>query len=217
MGHSFSEMPAERSTAYRATLSHRSLPMTNAGNAAFDLLRAWVARVVPNEGGVWFEQQIALMCSGPAEKELYLALGYAIRRLGKQDLALTSEDLVAARTARPGWNPSDWSVDQAARLSFVLASDDGDGAKFKATARAAFSHRRHRRANHFLSRPAALSVSKAACCPGPRGRAQRNAADLRSCRTPQSLSNGRVRRERLEPHGAESALRRQQARSDPGS
>ena len=106
--------------------------MTNAGNAAFDLLRAWVARVVSNEGGVWFEQQIALMCSGPAEKELYLALGYAIRRLGKQDLALTSEDLVAAKTARPGWNPSDWSVDQAARLSFVLASDNDDGARFKA-------------------------------------------------------------------------------------
>jgi len=106
--------------------------MTNAGNAALDLLRAWVVRAVPNEGGSWFEQQIALMRSGPTEKDLYLALGYAIRRLGKKDLALTSEDLVAASTARPGWNPSDWSVDQAARLSFVLASDNDDGTRFKA-------------------------------------------------------------------------------------
>lgn len=105
--------------------------MTNAGNAALDLLRAWVVRAVPSDGGSWFEQQIALMRSGPAEKELYLALGYAIRRLGKQDLALTSEDLVAASTARPGWNPSDWSVDQAARLSFILASDN-DATRFKA-------------------------------------------------------------------------------------
>ena len=91
--------------------------------------RTWVVRAVPSDGGSWFEQQIALMRSGPAEKELYLALGYALRRLGKQDLALTSEDLVAASAARPGWNPSDWSVDQAARLSFVLASDNDDATK----------------------------------------------------------------------------------------
>jgi len=106
--------------------------MTNSGNAALHLLRAWVVRAVPNEAAGWFEQQIALMCSEPAEKELYLALGYAIRRLGKQDLVLTSKDLVAASTARPGWTPSDWSVDQAARLSFVLASDNDDGTRFKA-------------------------------------------------------------------------------------
>ena len=105
--------------------------MTNAATAPIDLLRAWVVRAVPGEGAAWFEKQMILLRSGPAEKNLYLALGYAIRRLGKKDLALSSEDQVAARSARPGWDPSDWSVDQAARLAFVLASHDGDEARFK--------------------------------------------------------------------------------------
>ena len=105
--------------------------MANAATAPIDLLRAWVVRAMPGEAATWFEQQIAVLRSAPAEKDLYLAIGYAIRRLGKKDLALSSEDLVTARSARPDWDPSDWSVDQAARLAFVLAGHDGDAAKFK--------------------------------------------------------------------------------------
>lgn len=105
--------------------------MTKVANAPLDLLRAWVVRRVPGEGASWFDQQMSLLGSAPAEKDLYLALGYAIRRLGKQDLGLSAVDLTAARTARAGWDPSDWSVDQAARLAFILAAADGDAAKFK--------------------------------------------------------------------------------------
>jgi hypothetical protein len=106
--------------------------MINAATAPIDLLRAWVVRAVPGEAATWFDQQMTQLRSAPAEKNLYLALGYAIRRLGKTDLGLSSQDLVAASSARTGWDPSDWSVDQAARLAFVLASHDGDAAKFKA-------------------------------------------------------------------------------------
>lgn len=105
--------------------------MTNAATAPIDLLRAWVVKAVPGKGAAWFEQQMTVVRSGSAEKDLYLALGYAIRRLGKDDLALSSDDLAAAKSARPDWDPSDWSVDQAARLAFVLASHDGDQAKFQ--------------------------------------------------------------------------------------
>jgi hypothetical protein len=100
--------------------------------APIDLLSAWVVRSVPTDAARWFQQQVTTLRSAAAEKDLYLALGYAIRRLGKADLGLSSEDLLAARAARPGWNPSDWSIDQAARLAFVLATDNGDAAKFKA-------------------------------------------------------------------------------------
>lgn len=105
--------------------------MANGSTAPVDLLCAWVVAAVPGEPAAWFEQQMARLRSGATEKELYLALGYAIRRLGKKDLALSAQDLAAAKTARPGWDPSDWSVDQAARLAFVLASDDGDPTRFK--------------------------------------------------------------------------------------
>ena len=100
--------------------------------APIDLLSAWVVRSVPTDAARWFQQQVTTLKSAASEKDLYLALGYAIRRLGKADLGLSSEDLRAATAARPGWNPSDWSIDQAARLAFILATDNGDAAKFKA-------------------------------------------------------------------------------------
>ena len=64
--------------------------------------------------------------------------------------------------------------------------------EIQSEARAAFSHRGRRRVDHILPWSAALPTSKAACCASPRGRAKRNAANLRGCRTPQSLPNGRV-------------------------
>jgi hypothetical protein len=44
---------------------------------------------------------------------------------------LKPADLAEADAARRGWNPADWSIDQAARIAFVLASFDGDAGKFR--------------------------------------------------------------------------------------
>ena len=44
------------------------------------------------------------------------------RRLGKDDLALTSDDLAAAQAARDGWDPVGWSVDEAARIALLCAA-----------------------------------------------------------------------------------------------
>jgi hypothetical protein len=95
------------------------------------LLRGWVTRRISAEARGWFDEQLARLGSAPTEKDIYLALGYATRRLGKHDLELSREDIAAAAAARPGWDPSDWSVDQAARVAFVLASFEGDDARFK--------------------------------------------------------------------------------------
>jgi hypothetical protein len=95
------------------------------------VLRIWVARRVSAEANSWFGQQLSKLSSAPTEKDIYLALGYATRRLGKVDLDLPPQDLAAAQELRPGWDPSDWSVDQAARVALVLASFDGDNGKFK--------------------------------------------------------------------------------------
>jgi hypothetical protein len=79
----------------------------------------------------WFLGQIERLKSSPSEKDVYLALGYATRKLGKGDLDLKAEERAAAAAARPYWDPSDWSVDQAARLAFVLAGQTRDGKAFK--------------------------------------------------------------------------------------
>lgn len=106
--------------------------MENSVPTLIAALRTWVARRSSADAQRWFDEQIAKLRSAPTEKDIYLALGYATRRLGKQDLNLSREDLAAAQATRPGWDPGDWSVDQASRVAFVLASFDGDDAKFHA-------------------------------------------------------------------------------------
>lgn len=106
-------------------------PMTNTVPKVSALLRTWVVRRSAAEGQHWFTEQLGKLGSTPSEKDVYLALGYATRRLGKADLDLSAEDLALAQAARPGWTPSDWSVDQASRVAFVLASFNGDEAKFQ--------------------------------------------------------------------------------------
>jgi len=51
------------------------------------------------------------------------------RRLGKDDLALSQDDLAAAEAARPGWDPRGWSVDEAARI-LILVAAGGRGPAF---------------------------------------------------------------------------------------
>lgn len=85
-----------------------------------DLLREWIGERAGAERP-WLEEQLArLAAPGATERDLHLYLGFAPRRLGKDDLALGAEDLARADAARPGWEPGDWSVDGAARVLGLL-------------------------------------------------------------------------------------------------
>lgn len=95
------------------------------------LLARWVVERVPPEAAAWFEEQLAAVRAAADPKPLFLALGWTPRRLGKADLRLPPAELEAAARLRPGFDPVDWSVDQAARVALVLASHDGDGRRFK--------------------------------------------------------------------------------------
>jgi hypothetical protein len=106
--------------------------MTSPKRTPAELLSSWVVGRVPAAAADWFRAQTERLRSSASEKEIYLALGYATRKLGKGDLALKAEERAAAAAARPYWDPSDWSVDQAARIAFVLASQARDGKAFKA-------------------------------------------------------------------------------------
>jgi hypothetical protein len=85
-----------------------------------ELLFGWLGRQLPEPQRSWLEEQRRKLASGAADRDLYLAISLVPRRLGKHDLALEPADLAAAETARPGWDPRGWSVDQAGRVALLL-------------------------------------------------------------------------------------------------
>lgn len=84
-----------------------------------ELLREWVSRQAGDERD-WFAESLDQLAAGAAERDLHIVLGYAPRRLGKADLDLSAGDRAAADAAYPGWDPSGWSIDGAARVAALL-------------------------------------------------------------------------------------------------
>jgi hypothetical protein len=95
-----------------------------------DLLQLWLSRQLPEPEKVWFEKQMTSLSTDSADRDLYLALGLVPRKLGKDDLALLPADIEQAGEARPGWDPSGLSVDQAARIAILLKAG-GEGERFR--------------------------------------------------------------------------------------
>ena len=85
-----------------------------------DLLRRWVAAQAGDQAA-WFDEALTALGRSPVERDLHIIMGLAPRRLGKADLRLTEADLAAADAARPGWDPSGWSIDGTARVAALLA------------------------------------------------------------------------------------------------
>ncbi len=83
------------------------------------LLERWVL-AQSKDGAPWFAQQLDLLSLSIKERDLHIFLGLAPRRLGKADLILSSQDMKAADSALPGWQPDGWSIDGAARVLGLL-------------------------------------------------------------------------------------------------
>jgi hypothetical protein len=93
------------------------------------LLQQWLEKRLSAEAGVWLAEAAAKL-KGGSDTDLYRSISLVTRKIGKADLALTPGQLQHAATARPGWDPSDWSLDQAARIYLLLVSAT-DGATFR--------------------------------------------------------------------------------------
>lgn len=100
--------------------------------AALDLLQQWLARVVPAEGAEWLRGEIERQQLSQDDRRLAIALGLSPRRVGRADLALSRDDVVAAQALRPHWRPDTWSSDEAARIALLLSTWRGDEAAFAA-------------------------------------------------------------------------------------
>lgn len=93
-----------------------------------ELLGQWLATRLPAEGTAWLAEGIERMRASGAERDLYLLFSLASRKVGTRPLAPTAAELAAASASRPGWDPGDWTVDQATRVHLLLASTT-DGAE----------------------------------------------------------------------------------------
>jgi len=87
-----------------------------------DLLGTWLDARLPAEGAAWLRSCTVRLGPGGADRDLFLAMSGVARRLGSAPLALSTAELEAASAARPGWDPRDWTVDQAARVHLLLVS-----------------------------------------------------------------------------------------------
>ena len=93
--------------------------------AVLQQLVVWITAASTPEAGQWLQQQLQTIRAGQ-RRDVYKALGLAGRKMGKADLALDAAALARAAELRPGWDPSGWSVDQAARVALLLASHAAD-------------------------------------------------------------------------------------------
>jgi len=92
----------------------------------------WISRTANGNAASWFRDAIDRIKHEPGGDKVAIAIGLAPRRLGKADLPLTADDKAQATALRPGLDPSEWSIDQAARIAFMVASYAGDDAAFAA-------------------------------------------------------------------------------------
>ncbi len=96
------------------------------GQTPKSLMRQWLGRQLPEAKLAWLDGQLDKLVGNPADRDLYISLGMAPRKLGKDDLTLTDADLQAADQARTGWDPRDWSVDETARILMLCTLGAGD-------------------------------------------------------------------------------------------
>ena len=93
--------------------------------SAQTLLLDWLRSRLPAPGLAWLEEKAALLAAGAPEKTVFTSFSSCVRYSGKAPLSLDAAALIAARAAVPGWNPSDWTCDQAARIVLLLAVPQG--------------------------------------------------------------------------------------------
>jgi hypothetical protein len=96
-----------------------------------DVLHSWLGPRLAPDAQSWLADRCRIVAGGD-KKTLFLSFGMVSRKVGKDDLALTDEELSAAVKVRPGWDPNGWTIDQAARMLLVLSFPAAEAGPFVA-------------------------------------------------------------------------------------
>lgn len=92
-----------------------------------EVLGRWIEARLSRDAQAWFTQAAARCNAAITERDLNLTLSLVGRRIPKTALELSATELEEAWTARHGWDPRDWTLDQAARV-YLLCASTNDGA-----------------------------------------------------------------------------------------
>ena len=95
-----------------------------------ELLRDWLSARLPATAQAWLANGIE-RCRAGGDRDLYLLMSSVPRHVGKEALGLDDAGLAAAAASRAGWDPRDWTLDQAARV-YLLCASSADGAQCSA-------------------------------------------------------------------------------------
>jgi hypothetical protein len=93
-----------------------------------DLLGRMLAARLPESARAWLASGIDRCSAGIADRDLYLLMSAVSRHVSKEPLALTDAEVADASASRPGWDPRDWTLDQAVRV-YLLCASTSDGAQ----------------------------------------------------------------------------------------
>lgn len=87
------------------------------------LLRSWLASRLSAESMSWLQNAIDRVRGATTESDLLRYFSLVARRIPRQPLNLSDDALRDAQSARVGWDPREWSGDQAARILLVLSME----------------------------------------------------------------------------------------------
>lgn len=85
-------------------------------------LQDWLDQRADAAGAQWLRDSVGALTGGGSDRDLFRCVSLVARKLGKAPLALDSAALRVADQVRPGWDPSEWTVDQAGRIRLLLAA-----------------------------------------------------------------------------------------------
>lgn len=95
-----------------------------------DLLRVWLNKRLSDEDRAWLSSRLSLVTQSNSERDLHITLGMIPRKLGRYDLAPDHAELADAQLAHTGWDPSQWSIDTAARVLVMCTLAARDSSAF---------------------------------------------------------------------------------------
>ncbi len=93
------------------------------------MLSGWLADRLPADRWQWLATQVQAVANGAPDRQVFTTFSLITRKLGKAELALSTEQIAAAQTLCPGWTPQSWSIDQAARSWLLLSLPQQDEAQ----------------------------------------------------------------------------------------
>lgn len=105
-----------------------------------DLLLQWLQETASQEGLDWLHEKGDEISAGAPRRVFYTSFSAVPRYVDKVDLDLSASDRETAAQARTGWQPTDWSADQAGRTLILLSLPHEDKKEYLKTLARVFDH-----------------------------------------------------------------------------